>query len=177
MTKSEKIVAIAKDVIKQIHNDKLKYIGGGGYFTTKDLVLPLDDDAQCHIDKIQSKSCGVCALGAAFISYIRLYDNVKIRDIARSCNLIESDYLRPSPDVLFKHLVKIFSRSQLNLIEAAFEKRWIGGTRALDYYGNEINTPSYAYRAKAINFTTGTPKERLLAIMRNIIKNKGVFKP
>lgn len=78
--KREMRVAIAKDVLKQL---KIKaYSLGGGYFFSEDQFfrysggfLEADGPALQQAVK-EMKHCSVCAIGAAVISGIRLYDGV-----------------------------------------------------------------------------------------------------
>lgn len=67
------------------------------------------------------------------------------------------------------HMRKFFSSAQLNLIEYAFEQG-----RGVSGYGN---TTEDKYKTSIFCYDFGTAKERLVAIMKNIVKNEGTFIP
>lgn len=178
MTNSEKRVAVAKDVLKQLAARKIKaspgvYLhaelkkgapgresdGGDGY---SELTGSLQDHLTTKV-----KRCEVCALGAAFVSYVRLFNKVNIGDETDTYGgAIEGYYSDLGGEINAYRpelqLKRIFSMDQLDLMEAAFE-----GER-----GPQAYSESFAFYKKY-----RTPTKRLEGIMRNIIKNKGTFKP
>ncbi|RJQ26713.1 hypothetical protein C4577_02895 [Candidatus Parcubacteria bacterium] len=179
-TNRAKAVALAKDVIK--HLDDFKNIIVGKYVefveepgsTNEFKDLNAEKDVQEIIEPL-SKKCEVCALGACFLSYIRLYDNVKF----------DSFYLRPSwvsyPYVvsvdgfnLKNKLLTVFSKSQMFLIESAFEKKDMIDDCNQSYVGMTKNKIDDAVEFGR-RYTS--PRSRLLNIMKNIVTNNGMFVP
>jgi hypothetical protein len=152
-------VAIAKDVLKQLpalNPSKGTYV----YKPNGNKNLHPNDQAQQHIDQI-SEDCQVCALGACFLSYIRLFNKITVDEITYIENSID-----PAHHTVKNALREHFANEQLALIEAAFEGfRSPADTTAVvkvieDFYNKHPN-----------------PKKRLKAIMQNIIDNNGEFKP
>jgi len=156
-----KAIAIAKDVLEQLN--KMIVASGTTYYEP-----PYDQDyiedcvsAQDHIDGL-TKNCTVCALGACLLSYVRLYNDVKIWELRRGIL-----------STLNNTVKKIFGMKQMQLIESAFE-----GQQPMisDFSEQEL---SDAEVDAAINFGERyvKSKSKLRAIMKNIIANGGVFKP
>jgi hypothetical protein len=153
-------VAIAQDTIEQLGTLE---VTRGTYLTryTWSEKIPYEDQAQQHIDKI-SKDCYVCALGACFLSYIRLFNDVKVSDLVRG-DRQEDLYLYSTSSFIKSRLSQYFTHDQLLLIEAAFE-----GWRVADYCSEQV-CDFYDKHPD--------PKERLRAIMQNVIDNNGEFIP
>jgi len=171
LTKAEKRVAIAKDV--------LKWIKVGMIRPEHDGYFEMDDKLKTKIDSIEGKkelqellpgtTCNVCAKGALFIADIMKRDNFTTKNLSfiGNCTIV-------------KRLDGIFSENQLNLIETAFEKNIIHDNKdLLSYKNDEGYYHNSSLGQKAIDFGNkyDEPEERLIAIMKNIIKNKGTFKP
>ena len=82
--KREKRVAIAKDVIKQLRLGRYlaastyfgTHIGGLVYHTHGNILS--SKQVQNEVQKLES--CCVCAIGAAFVSGVRLYDGISGAD-------------------------------------------------------------------------------------------------
>jgi len=165
MTKAQKRVAIAKDVIKQIAARNFRPKGGiyvslakpeagmGDYETTAD---------KAFFNARKRKPCVVCAKGAMVCSTIRLFN--KFSDSIAA--------LEPSVENVLR---RNFGKRMGDMIECAFEQWDFDG-----YDGHENNhilgkdavNRSYAFGLKYRSNT-----KRIIAIMRNIIANKGTFKP
>lgn len=148
MTKAQMRVAVAKDVIAQV---KIHNMTGqrGVYLKKRILHRHVGLDLQ---DVIRDEpKCTVCAIGGAFISTVRLFDEFKVESfhVARNWTIDDSE--------MRKRLAGIFEFKQLGLIESAFEGHLVGlgvlYTRILD------------------------DSARLTVIMRNIVRNKGRFIP
>lgn len=150
-------VAIAKDVLKQLR--ARRYLAQPGVYLEADgAKVKGGDDLRKVLPKI--KKCHVCAIGAAFLSYVRLKDGVKV--VAADgwpAGSRPPAFVHPEGShTLFSGrasamrdlLVQAFDRDMLSDIESAFESNW-GGYR--------------------------TAGNRLRAIMLNIIRNKGKFEP
>ncbi|RJQ25713.1 hypothetical protein C4577_04945 [Candidatus Parcubacteria bacterium] len=178
-------VTLAKDVL--LHLDKYRTVGFSGYCSgdiPDDLNSKLNWNAQRFIAKIE-KNCGVCALGSMFLSYIRKLDDVKVKDLTLQYNHHSKPIFRVErKGVLDFKLREIFSEKQLLMIESAFERRSMC-SNAPDNYDNSDWSKGFGYDrvpnyiAEAINFGREfvEAKDRLQAIMQNIIANNGEFVP
>ena len=168
LSKPEQRVAIARDVIKQI--DTGFYIAQQGTYLavgdfSKNIVSEKFDRVLGSI-KRQGGNCDVCGIGACFTSLVRLGDKVNTSDLI-SENLIESG--DNFGDTVMKYKLKeVFTPVQLSMIECAFEKSTNFGSAPLE---KRIAAENFG----CINRFNST--ERLISIMRNIIINKGEFKP
>ena len=155
LTVAEKRVAIAKDVIYQIHQRTTAK--QGSYWEVSLL------GESCRVDNQNLKRnvrCTVCAVGAAVISGIRLFNETSV------------DWINGNDEEeVIAAGRKWFSPKQLALIEAAFEE---GDESFLvaKYLGI---TPSQ--RAIAFNEVIEFDSIRAIIIFENIIKNVGTFKP
>lgn len=174
MLKTEKAVAIAKDVLRQIrfyrNVNKGSYVAGNLGITADDL----DYDkcgAKEHISEI-TKSCSVCALGACFLSYVRLFNKVKFQDVVGAWGNIMLDRYELNDGTLGT----VFSETQLLLIESAFEQKDMFDVTDL---GEETYLRVKHELEDAIDFGKKYTdnKKRLRAIMLNIVKNNGKFIP
>lgn len=179
MTKAEKRIAIIKDVLQRLPE---RNVATDVYIDNIDVkgltVKDLDREAQCEIQRIEK--CYACALGNMLMSHIRIYDKLKLTDIGLGQGYyfdyyiggyIKTDYLDQNTfrGLVIKPLSKHFSRLQLAMIEAAFEQKEIVFVN--DRYKNIM--------IKAIDFGKKhkSAKARLRAIMQNMLKNNGIFKP
>lgn len=120
--------------------------------------------------------CEVCGIGSLFICDIMKRDNYTL-DLWNGVSGIEETHIQSK-------LADYFIPTQLNLIECAFEKWVVNDDEDIlqvtgeDKYGDSITVPS-ELGAKAISFGHQhiDPKDRLIAIMENLIENGGEFLP
>lgn len=183
LPKNEKAVLVAKDVLKQI---KLKkYIPNAGsyikrsddYDSLKALGLKKKDDVRNNFDKIPP--CRVCALGSMLLSCTNLGNRLTFSDVDIITGSKIDSLDKPKIKKLFN---SIFDAYQLLLIENAFEKPSVSSDRyAKDILGLKLSNEDFD---KCLNFyykyNTGynydySASERMVAICKNIIKNKGRF--
>ncbi len=149
----ERRVVLAKDVLKHL---KVK-----GLITAQKGIYLLFNkeyaDGQQADEVIKKGGCEVCAIGALFVADVLIRDKITAHD---------SIYLHN----IRKRLNHHFGKEQLDLIEAAFEVK----------YMNLVNFGAIGIKAeKAINFGRKytNSHNRMKAIMKNIIENKGTFIP
>lgn len=158
MSKAQKRITIAKDVIASLRLGKFN-ASPGTYFSLADKnyreeeARPSDNQALLLDTAI---SCEVCAIGAIFASKVRS---------GNKCNLD----LGGSPDdnILINNLKGIFTEKELRIIETAFE-----GEAQSNMVNDNIEIEAANW------FRNNHPDKddkRLIAIMKNIIKNKGTF--
>jgi hypothetical protein len=181
MTPAEARVAIARDVVSQIRAQKYRATHGA-YCRTfpksrdRDGIIDREDvggELQPLI-KTRMDSCDVCAKGGLFVSAIRKFDDFKVsRSVVNktsnySSYSFQAQHSQFNDGILVtSHLRKFFAKEQLELIEYSFERGHCGTPK-----DDEL-----ALRAKIFGNKIDWPEERMLAIMKNIIKNKGEFVP
>lgn len=162
LTKAQRRVAIAKDVLKHLRTMRI----AAGQYLHGYIESGIDngEDAQARLPEIRKK-CNVCAMGACLLGHIGAFDRLKMNSMFTSYG---------SPLVDREEIVEIlknsFQKSDLLLIEAAFEKTYYSWT--LDVLSKEKILAAVRFGRK-----NGPPRKRLKAIMRNIVKNNGDFIP
>lgn len=153
-TPAQRRVMIAKDALKQLGAKRIK-AACGTYVNVYNLQREAQVESTEQLQRLLhnpnlTSQCHVCARGALLLSAV-MYRN--------DCFVYE-DSATPSES----EYIKEFSESQQDMIEAAFEE-WTGN-------------PGGKWSAK---FLTGeecsNDQKRLELILKNIIRNKGTFKP
>lgn len=186
LKKAEKRVAIAQDVLDQIKNKIIRpengsWISWGGKnidsFEEKDGGTSLKKEI---LENGLKQSCDCCALGSLMLSCTLFNNEVTLEDV-----LIRDafDYMSKTSgsDIKTGGLESVFSDKQIEMIEMAFEK----GGGLFKYNDNpdweEYNNTSLkgCVAGKCVEFGEKykSSKGRLVAIMNNIIENKGEFIP
>lgn len=191
MTPEQQRVRIAKDVIDNLRASKI-VAANDGYlnlrenpFEAKDNILSLEYDLcsasrserrriETKIEALRetletplhqvfesNKGCTVCAIGGAFVSAVLRADCLKVKDLNDTG---DSDAMRD-------YLGQWFDRKQLGLIESAFEK----SVRYAMLHGG--STYVKANEASEFGQKYADPEDRMIAIMQNIVENKGEFRP
>lgn len=172
MTPAEKRVQIARDVLAQLASKRL--VAEEGVWLSginKDLFdkKDLQNDPELKTILAKVKQCQGCALGGMFMCAVEQADALKLSKLegvkeykeygANAYKHLDSDI---SEDDAFSYMKKFFTKSQLEMIECAFERG--EGAR---------------YSEKAINFVLeiDNPGTRMQLIMENIVANKGTFTP
>lgn len=168
---AQKRVLVAKDVIKLIKLRKVQ--PSTGDFLSEWSPVGYEDLARNHPRDLRElilegklETCTVCALGGLMVGCTLYNDKVKYHEwgFTKIGDWIADD--KPMPN----GLNEIFSREQLILIEQAFE-------RGDGYFKADKENLEGTAAAVRFGIRHGDPDSRLLAIMRNIVKNKGEFKP
>ena len=199
-TKAQKRVLIAEDVIAQIKANRL--IPESGVFVEANINKEVVSDCDVLQNMVEShpselaadsvemqilnrslresffdktvETCSVCALGGIFMSCTLFNNKTLNKDVVnhtgQGCNLGES--LRDDVGIS-NGLDKLFTMTQLVMIENAFECG-----EGYFYFEGECKLSDKVYNA-CVNFGNkyDDAKDRLVAIMKNIIKNNGTFKP
>lgn len=173
---NEKALAIAQDVLARLALVLFTPVKGYYLITciNKELFQSLDIQARPVIDELEER-CQVCALGACFLSYIRLFNNVKLRDILTLDyydNLVNRN-MEATQSTIKENLVEIFGLEQLALIEIAHEMM---DGRIFGIVGESHNSEA---NKRAYDFGARYPEnvDRMRAIMYNIVENGGNFVP
>ncbi len=141
-------VALAQDVLKHL---KATELHNGVYCAGRlgELCEP-DADASTAVKAI-TKHCQMCLLGALFLSKIRLFDEVPMRDIAFG-GTIDVDYSN-----ITQHLNAYFTKEEIDLMEACFEQ-WCGHDGVQEHYGRIQDK-----------------RARVCKVMKRVIELKGRF--
>lgn len=168
---NEKRVLIAKDVINLIKSKKITPTSG-------EWVFPYYTDYY----KVKNKSfqktflagnvqeCECCALGSMMVSCTLFKNKVKVKELDNG--LLDYPTIQNDRSEDIMGFRGIFSHDQCMLIEIAFEQ---GDGYFITLESDDPND----INSRAIKFGKKyrSNKSRLLAIMKNIVKNKGTFKP
>lgn len=157
---------------KEYFDDKVRLPELDDILAPSPAVIPHDASVQKLFLGKEITTCNCCALGSMLMS-CTLYNNKQTAEdlYAESDNLGEDvrDGRR-----LSNGLNKYFSKPQLELIELAFE----GSDGFFAYEGTSADISEKQYDAAILFHETYTdPTKRLVAIMNNVIENKGTFKP
>lgn len=168
LPKAEQRVLIAKDVIAQINIGKYKANTGNYIQDLKVSNSILNKDARKHINEI--KSCEVCALGGCLISAVKFKNTLTVNQL-KDLHDVLNDRISPQG----KLITSVFTKKQLQMIETAFEK-------GFSLWADAINDDNYLTgdvydKCTEFGYKYDKDKDRLLAIMKNIVTNKGTFKP
>lgn len=158
MSKLEKRIVLAKDVIAQI--EAKRYTARlGTYLDIRDKkVERYTEDSLLDKSKIGEKNivCEVCAIGSLFVSNAIL-SNKKLTD---------------DDDKMLSSLRNIFSKKEMRTLEYLFEGRDIDDMFEAKTHKNiQIKKDIAKYRVGQRG-----AEQRLVNIMQNIIDNKGNFK-
>lgn len=149
--KAKERVAIAKDALAWVKAGVL--IPTSGVFVRPDHMLTVKDEVDHkQLRDVVLGKCKVCARGALFLAKAVRFDNVE-------AGLFEINAGWYNREVLLEH----FDDDQITLIENYFEG--IGESTRPDWFWSSD-------RAKEM-----TDSQRMVLILKNIIKNKGTFRP
>jgi len=161
-TKPQLRVEIAKDVIDHI-NAKRITCNIGGYFNPSTKGKWKNKSLQDVLPKL--KYCNVCAIGVMFYSYVMRHNNFTIGWVG--INGINDNSMREA--------MSMFSKPQMELIESAFEiSDYSSSLKVLPYFKKAV----YFREKRGLTKRDGKTNARALElIMKNIIRNKGTFKP
>lgn len=169
-------VDLAKDVLRLLKAKK--FIPESMVYMTIPIELVNKFGGQSLQDvmkKKRYKPCTVCALGSLFLAHIDKFNEADIPTTSRTNYRFgdQHDITFNNQEYMISRLSPFFTKRQLLLIEHAFEGRKVN-IRPTEYIADSpdaINAAEYFHKQYK------TPKKRLEAIMRNIIKNDGKFRP
>jgi len=177
MTADEKRVAIAKDVLAQIRQDKI-VCAEGTYFDApnkrhSDLcnsIRTSEPDTELRDVLKNFPSCQVCARGAIFLSALKVFNNFAVQDIphwkTRSVAPIDTESV-------FKVGRRFFTTRQIAAIELAFE----GDSDYLSAHEQDFLSDKEKEACELFYNSRQGAENRMVDIMKNIVKNKGKFIP
>ncbi len=120
MTRSERRIAIAKDVIEQINLGKMCIRSSNGYLAGKLPKSCINRDSETKISPLMArdiqKSCKMCIRGALMISKIAQFNEVTMENLNFDLDYI-SIHVESTADIL----EGAFSGEELDIIEQTFE--------------------------------------------------------
>lgn len=158
MSREQRRVAIAKDVIAAIRAKKFGRVSPGTYIYGPG-DLPLNKSTAGRL----MPECEVCARGAMMLTKIAKYNGYEVSANKMVC------FLGPmAKRATSAALRDAFSPLALNLIETAFERSTSFASGC---------SPTAAVEAYEFGCDHDDPSDRLLAIMQNIVDHHGTFRP
>lgn len=169
LTEAQKRVAIAKDVIAQVKAGK--YQPKTGLYVEMPRLKKADVGGDWQDVVKRTKTCEACALGCALLSEVRLFNNFPITEDHKEIE-DEAGYSYLADSARWRDRLRaIFGAKQMSMIETAFEcAECVDPRDDRDIFDPELD--------RAGNFCFNMDEgDRLLAIMWNIVRNKGTFKP
>ena len=172
LSKIEKRIEIAKDVISQVKAEK--FIAKCGiYFSTESFnEFGQEESAQQILLGDKAPKCTVCALGGITLSTIRKNNAVKIGVLQVKGGAANQRKL------VADKTHNIFTKTQLDMMEIAFERQVMD--RENPYFTNQdypFNNTMIGQKAIDFGSKYADINDRLVAIMENLIANNGIFKP
>jgi hypothetical protein len=179
LSPAEKRISIARDVIAQLATKRLVATSGLWLAGKDESNLFNENQVEKNLELqevlAKTKECTGCALGGMFMCAVKQADKLKLDELEcvkefkieqkrkPECAELGRDGLIEMVDA-FRYLRRFFSKSQLEMIETAFEQNagacHAEGTGAGDF---------------AVNVKE--PSDRMRLIMENVIVNKGRFVP
>lgn len=164
MTRKEKKVALAKDLLERIKSHKIKLSSGTGYF------IGFSTRVQQSAVEFLQKHCTVCARGGLMISHFIKDPNKKLEE---RCGY-KTGYGSNSQNLTKEVLSDTFYEEELELIEVAFEH-----DKEFPGYGDGkgVNDDDLLDMAVVFGLRYEDDYDRLKAICKNIIENDGSFCP
>lgn len=169
LSKEEKKVLVAKDVLAQIKAGK--YIANKGeYVKIYNTPIELSKDIKKNFNKIEK--CYVCGIGACLMSITRFANKLTFEDVGiRFNDYCCNEDVGISQNKIKSLLTSVFTEEEIATIESLFE----GGNTAYAEHNLGLNRRTREAIKYNYEYTLGDlqPKERLIYIMKNIIANKG----
>lgn len=169
LSKAEKRIVILKDALKHLKADRIRADIGHVLKIQGDICDFKGEELQAVLKK--QKTCTVCVRGGMLFSMVWRLDKFKL---GVNTSTLRGTAGEGSQDD--KYLRKIFTINQLMMMERAFEgqyhdRREFTYVTGMPYLPNDVAD-------KCKRFCYGrSPHERFEAILKNAIKNKGIFKP
>jgi hypothetical protein len=172
LTPEQVRVEVAKDVIASLIIDKITPDAGTYGSLTFVEPLPANENVSLR-EKIPSmKACSVCAMGSLMMAFVSRFNNFSVHTYGTNHVGFTSDSIRQT-------LSPYFTSEQLSLMEKAYGDFTFSilltqeqVSKAHNFFVKENDGHDASYEN---NYVRG--KERLVAIMQNIVDNDGTFNP
>lgn len=185
MTPEKRRMAIARDVIEQVRRKRIVPESGtwcevndGDGLLKNSLPIEVTEETQLQT-VLAGLPCSACAVGSLFACAVLRKDDLPLSDVGSGVTSVDIEGMNEYNDAIevnpgdfsacAAYMDDIFDEDQLLLMEAAFEQ---GGTQGWEQH----NLGGYT---DACEFGGGfeDDEDRLLAIMENVLANKGTFVP
>lgn len=173
----ERAVLVAKDVIKHVNTEKY-IVSKGTYISILEESRGFEREEQIK-DKFDNIICRVCALGATIMSCTHLGNKLTFGEINNG------DMQAEAVPAISELLKAVFDPHTLLLIETVFEKypdrleeeNFVYDTHLVRYahHFGEILSREECIKCNDFSFMYPSIRDRLVAIMENIIVNNGEF--
>lgn len=171
-----KAVAVALDVLKSLRSLKLK--SGSYLFDSAGSVNLAGAEDLMVVVPDARKRCEVCLLGACLLSKAALYDAVPLDDrLTCRDSMTEKLFLNADGDAVYERLRGVFGDRQCALMETAFEGYLLCySAKATE---EEVDAALAFGKAARANKIAGDTRNQAVvrAVMTNVVRNGGVFKP
>lgn len=112
---------------------------------------------------LSDKECQACAIGALFVAAVDEYDSLPAKEGVDVRRMLD-------------YLGRWFEHSQLKLMEAAFENFHSYGSKTQRFHEKHSKVRGYD-QITSFERARRSAHNVLVAIMKNVIKNKGRFVP
>jgi len=167
LPKTQRKILVAKDILKWIEKGVIKPSEGRYFAPTRTRGLDMSSEVRGNLSSLPP--CEVCELGAAALCIGNLGNKMTFEDVGGVGNW-DYDNLSKSQKLLFK----VFTKKEVALMEACIENGYAfvaehTKTYQLSYEEKEVSKAFYSLFTKS--------KDRMIAISKNIIRNKGKFIP
>jgi hypothetical protein len=186
---AQKRVLIAKDVIKQIKAKRF-IAARGSWLRLYDKydnniagmfgqILEPDTQIQAMFLSGAAPTCECCALGGIMMACTLYNNNQTVEDLTSDSNIGRN--IRRGT-AFSNGLHRFFSRQQLALIECAFEAgrgEFFVNLDSTFSRSSLLQNVAFNTLNLALDYEKAYPKadKRMIAIMQNIVKNNGTFRP
>lgn len=157
LSPAEQRVAIFRDIIAQL--DARTFTAKTGTYVEVPSLLDTVEES------VITQPCTVCAIGAAFVSAVRLGDRLDEHAFGEY-GVESADDLSGADSPMRDHLERFFTSDDLGLLESAFEMS--EGFAVFNLAGVEAERFGKRFQR---------PDDRLRAICENGIANGGEFRP
>lgn len=169
---NEQRIKIIKDVITRLETEKM-VAKNNRFLRVIGIRRRVYRNENLH-ELLEQNKCEVCGIGGVFTAAVLLKNKIKVGNLFRNIyvtptllmNYFRHGHVAGSDMVIY--LRKWFTRTQLELIEAAFEV-------SLNYANGTFDTSAKTAVEFGRKYTSA--KSRLLAICKNMLENNGKFVP
>ena len=172
LPQSEKAILVAKDCLQQIRLKRYRI--RSGQYASRLKVSKIDPDvtldqistsSKLGIQVIHESNCAVCAKGSLFLSAVTKSNRMSLEELQDIVSFEDSDAMADK----VCRVDKIFSQSDFDLIECAFETE--------SHFGETVNNWKKCDQAVTFGQAHRADDMRMGAICLNIIANNGKFVP
>lgn len=166
LTKAQIRVQIAKDVIRQLDANRI-VADGGCYLDADEFEEQIDGAADVPDGRYLAapKDCRACAIGSVFVCALDRFNELKLHKFVDDGG---------GSDAMVRYLSPWFTRAQLRLMEIGFQEYNSDPGAVTDRAADA----AYAWHEKRLGSDGECDYDAIMrALMKNVIRNNGTFKP